>query len=110
MINAVAYFRLNASKQDIAQSRSTNIAFFEKYAAQNNMNLVCIYIDFENRNQENRVAFNQMIEDSQTKNAFDIVLVKNNSLLSKNLIDFFIEDICAEVRVLDDNADERNRT
>ena len=44
------------------------------------------------------------------RNAFDIVLVKNNSLLSKNLIDFFIEDICAEVRVLDDNADERNRT
>ena len=111
MINAVAYFRLNASKQDIAQCGNTNITFFENYAMQNNMKLVCIYIDFENPNPENRVAFNRMIEDSQTgNNAFDIVLVKNNSLLSKNLIDFFIEDICAEVSVLDDNADERNRT
>ena len=111
MINAVAYFRLNANEQDIVQSSNTNITFFENYAMQNDMKLVCIYIDFENPNSENRVGFNQMIEDSQTgKNDFDIVLIKNSSNLPKNLLEFFIEDICAEVRVLDDNADERNRT
>ena len=66
MINAVAYFRLNANEQDIVQSSNTNITFFENYAMQNDMKLVCIYIDFENPNSENRVGFNQMIEDSQT--------------------------------------------
>ena len=77
MINAVAYFRLNANEQDIVQSSNTNITFLENYALQNNMKLFCIYIDFENQNSENRVGFNQMIEDSQTeKNAFDVVLIK----------------------------------
>ena len=111
MINAVAYFRLNTNENDITQSGNTNIIFFENYAMQNDMKLVCIYIDFENPNSENRIWFNQMIEDSQTvKNAFDVVLIKNSSILSNNSLEFFIEDICAEVRVLDDNTDERNRT
>ena len=100
MINAVAYFRLNTNENDITQSGNTNIIFFENYAMQNDMKLVCIYIDFENPNSENRVGFNQMIEDSQTgKNAFDIVLIKKSSL------NFFMEDICADIHILDDNKE-----
>ncbi len=81
MSNAVAYFRINANEKDEAKSRNANIVFFENYASQNNLNLICIYSDSEIPNLQNRVAFNCMIEDSQiAKNAFDIVLIKKSSL------------------------------
>ena len=100
MSNAVAYFRINANEKDEAKSRNANIAFFENYASQNNLNLICIYNDSEIPNLQNRVAFNRMIEDSQiAKNAFDIVLIKRNSL------NFFMEDICADIHILDDNKE-----
>ena len=100
MSNAVAYFRINANEKDEAKSRNANIAFFENYASQNNLNLICIYNDSEIPNLQNRVAFNRMIEDSQiAKNAFDIVLIKRSSL------NFFMEDICADIHILDDNKE-----
>lgn len=100
MSNAVAYFRTNANEKDEAKSRNANIAFFENYASQNNLNLICIYSDSEIPNLQNRVAFNRMIEDSQiAKNAFDIVLIKKSSL------NFFMEDICADIHILDDNKE-----
>ena len=100
MSNAVAYFRINANEKDEAKSRNANIVFFENYASQNNLNLICIYNDSEIPNLQNRVAFNRMIEDSQiAKNAFDIVLIKRNSL------NFFMEDICADIHILDDNKE-----
>lgn len=100
MINAVAYFRINANEKDEHASRIANIAFFENYASQNNLNLICIYSDSEIPNLQNRVAFNRMIEDYRTaKNAFDIVLIKKSSL------NFFMEDICADIHILDDNKE-----
>ena len=100
MSNAVAYFRINANEKDEAKSRNANIVFFENYASQNNLNLICIYSDSEIPNVQNRVAFNRMIEDSQiAKNAFDIVLIKRSSL------NFFMEDICADIHILDDNKE-----
>jgi DNA invertase Pin-like site-specific DNA recombinase len=100
MINAVAYFRINANEKDEAKSRNANIAFFENYASQNNLNLICIYSDSEIPNLQNRVAFNRMIEDYRTaKNAFDIVLIKKSSP------NFFMEDICADIHILDDNKE-----
>ena len=100
MSNAVAYFRINANEKDEAKSRNANIAFFENYALQNNLNLICVYMDAESPDLGNIVAFNRMIEDSQTaKNAFDIVLIKRSSL------NFFMEDICADIHILDDNKE-----
>ena len=100
MSNAVAYFRINANKKDEAKSRNANIVFFENYASQNNLNLICIYMDENIPNSENRVAFNHMILDSQTgNNAFDIVLIKKSSL------NFFMEDICGDIHILDDNKE-----
>ena len=91
MIKAVAYFQILENAENEFASRKNNIAFFENYATQNNMNLVYIYIDFKNSEAKNLVAFNQMIQDSE-KADFDVVLIKESDLFS-------IEDICTDVYI-----------
>ena len=91
VIHAVAYCQIPENKENEFSNRNTNIAFFENYASQNNMNLIYIYMDYQNSEVKNHVAFNQMIQDSE-KASFDVVLIKESDLFS-------IEGICADVYI-----------
>ena len=91
MIHAVAYCQIPENKENEFSNRKTNIAFFENHASKNNMNLIYIYMDYQNSEVKNHVAFNQMIQDSE-KAAFDVVLIKESDLFS-------IEGICADVYI-----------
>ena len=93
MIHAVAYCQIPENKENEFSNRNTNIAFFENYASKNNMNLIYIYMDYQNSEVKNHVAFNQMIQDSE-KAAFDVVLIKEKDLFST-------EGICADVYIFD---------
>ena len=92
MIKAAAYFQIQENEGEFA-NRKTNIAFFENYASKNNMHLIYIYMDYQNSEVKNHVAFNQMIQDSE-KASFDVVLIKESDLFS-------IEGICADVYIFD---------
>ena len=93
VIHAVAYCQIPKNKENEFSNRNTNIAFFENYASKNNMNLIYIYMDYQNSEVKNHVAFNQMIQDSE-KASFDVVLIKESDLFS-------IEGICADVYIFD---------
>ena len=93
MIHAVAYCQIPENKENEFSNRNTNTAFFENYASKNNMNLIYIYMDYQNSEVKNHVAFNQMIQDSE-KAVFDVVLIKEKDLFST-------EGICADVYIFD---------
>ena len=93
VIHAVAYCQIPENKENEFSNRNTNTAFFENYAAKNNMNLIYIYMDYQNSEVKNHVAFNQMIQDSE-KAVFDVVLIKEKDLFST-------EGICADVYIFD---------
>lgn len=89
MLNVVAYCRVSTDEKDQLNSLQTQRDFFEAYAAKNNLNLIRIYSDqgISGTKTKNRIAFNQMMRDAETK-IFDAVLIKDVSRLARNTLDF----------------------
>ncbi len=88
MKNVVAYCRVSTNKDDQINSFEAQKAFFAEYAEKHNLNLIKIYADegITGTSTKKRVAFNQMMIDSESKK-FDTVLVKDVSRLARNTVD-----------------------
>ncbi len=88
-MNVVAYCRVSTNKEDQINSFMAQQEFFQKYAEQQNLNLIHIYADegITGTSRKNRTAFNQMMIDSEKKE-FQCVLVKDISRLARNTVDF----------------------
>lgn len=88
-IRAAAYCRVSTKSGQQLDSLENQKLFFEKYTADNGIELVKVYADegISGKQMKNRAEFMRMIGEAG-KGAFDTVLVKDVSRFARNTVDF----------------------
>lgn len=86
--NGVAYLRFSSSQQNI-ESAEAQLRAIEKYAKENNINIVNVYQDLGETGTKvtKRIQFKKMIKDSEL-GLFDIVLCHKIDRFARNTMDF----------------------
>ena len=110
-LHTAIYFRAYDCKhpEKIVQKQTT---LFENYAQHNNMEITHIYCDPEIPDAKNRVAFNQMMRDTEN-GLFDVILMKNTDFFVPNALDYLesqetLAAIDIKICELEDLFDETN--
>lgn len=86
----VAYCRVSTEKNEQLESLEMQEKFFKEYCILHNYELVKIYSDKgkSGTKTKNRTELLKLIDDSKFK-LFSVVLIKDYSRLSRNVVDFF---------------------
>lgn len=84
-----AYCRVSTDTEEQRRSLREQKGFFEKYAAENNLELMRVYVDegISGTRLKNRTQFLHLMRDAEL-GKFSIVLVKDISRLARNVLDF----------------------
>lgn len=84
-----AYCRVSTDTEEQLKSLKEQQMFFEKYAVENNLDLVKVYVDegISGTKLKNRTQFLRLMQDAEL-GKFSVVLVKDISRLARNVLDF----------------------
>lgn len=84
-----AYCRVSTDTEEQLKSLKEQQGFFERYAAENHLDLVRVYVDegISGTRLKNRTQFLRLLQDAEL-GKFSVVLVKDISRLARNVLDF----------------------